>query len=637
MGAWVGHDGRRAWGSRAAHNSTTPARRWAYDLHPVFGVIHPLLLWGLAAVAVPIAIHLLLRQRPRPRPWAAMRWLQAAAQAATRRWKLTNWLLLLLRMLILALLALAVARPTLGLAGGGERLVLVLDRSASMGPGSDSPGPLAQAAATLGPRLGEWRSVTLVAVDGRGAELIADGNPATVRDALARLAAAPVPGGLDGALAIGSGSAALDAATSASDVLLVSDFQQDRGEALLAAFTGRCRRAGRWLAAPARANAYVTGPVPAMDLQAGTPGEATVPVAGSATGAALAVNDGPFLPAAAGISGGAVRVAVPPLAAGAHRLRLRLEDRSGPAYDDLLELPVAVRGPVAALAVRAQGDWLTAALAADAQAVSCTALEPARLAGTPLPEGGLVALRAPSPDSARLAAWVAGGGVLWTSYELLARDAALRPMLDTLELTGDAPGGAFATGDRAVDEVLGLAAAARVPAATLPVTATVLLRAGGSPIVVAIPTGRGWVVVELSRLSEDAAFQARGTVPAWVLRTTRQLTAAATAPRQLEAGTVASAALALTRAGREVTISDAAPILLEPGVWTSADGPVLVLPSRDEGRTDGAVPPGVASDVGQALPGRGGRELGWWLLLAALAVALIEGALAAWAGRAYGR
>ena len=67
----------------------------------MFAAIHPLLLWGTAAVMVPVLIHLLLRQRPRPRPWAAMRWLQAAMQRAQRRYKLTNLLLLLLRCLII--------------------------------------------------------------------------------------------------------------------------------------------------------------------------------------------------------------------------------------------------------------------------------------------------------------------------------------------------------------------------------------------------------------------------------------------------------------------------------------------------------------------------------------------------------
>jgi hypothetical protein len=260
----------------------------------VFSLLHPLLLWGLAAIAVPVLIHLLLRQRPKPRPWAAMRWLEAAAQAATRRWKLTNWLLLLLRMLILALLALAVARPSLGLSGGGERLVLVIDRSASMGAGADDAGPLARAVAALAPRLDAWRTVAVLAVDGRGAEPLAEGDPETVRLALAKLSAVPLPGGIDGALAVPGSSPVLDAVTAGSDVILVSDFQQDRGEALTTALTGRCRRVGRLLAGPARANAQVTGPLPAADLQAGQPGELTVAVNGQPAGAALAVDDGFF-------------------------------------------------------------------------------------------------------------------------------------------------------------------------------------------------------------------------------------------------------------------------------------------------------------------------------------------------------
>ena len=603
----------------------------------MFGVLHPLLLWGLAAVAVPVLIHLLLRQRPRPRPWAAMRWLQAAAQAATRRWKLTNWLLLLLRMLILALLALAVARPSLGLSGGGERLVLVMDRSASMGAGTTDIGPLAQAVAALAPRLAAWRSVVLIAVDGRGAEPIAEGDAETVRVALLKLTAVPLPGGIDSALAVPGASPVLDAVTAGADVILVSDFQQDRGEALATALTGRCRRVGRLLAGPARANAQITGPIPAVDLQAGLPGELTLPVTGQPAGAALAVDDGPFLPTAAGVSGGAVRVPVPPLSAGDHRLRLRIEDRSGPTWDDLVEVPATVRGPVAALAVRAQGDWLTAALAADSAAVVCQAIDPARFAGAALPTGGLLTIRAPVPDAARIAAWVADGGVLWAPYELLARDAGLRGLLGGLVLTGDAEGGPWRTGEQAVDEVLALAAASRVPSANLPAGSQVLLRAGESPAIVAVPAGRGVVVVELARLADDPAFQARGTMPGWVLRCVRRLAAGAGAARQIEAGTPAPAALELTRAGRTVTVAAGAPVLAEPGVWSTAAGAVVVLPSRDEGRTDAPAPRDISSDPAAALPGKGGRDLGMFLLLAALAVALGEGALAAWAGRTYGR
>src|SRR5688572_31930749 len=115
----------------------------------VFSALHPLLLWGVAAVSVPILIHLMLRQRPRPRPWAAMRWLAAALQVAQRKYRLTNLLLLLLRCLVVAFAALAVARPNLAGLGSGGRLVLVVDASASMGARGDDPGPLSAAKAAL--------------------------------------------------------------------------------------------------------------------------------------------------------------------------------------------------------------------------------------------------------------------------------------------------------------------------------------------------------------------------------------------------------------------------------------------------------------------------------------------------------
>ena len=66
---------------------------------------------GAAAVAVPVAIHLLTRWRRRPQPWAAMRFLLAAYERHKRRLRFEQWLLLLLRCLIVLLLGLALADP----------------------------------------------------------------------------------------------------------------------------------------------------------------------------------------------------------------------------------------------------------------------------------------------------------------------------------------------------------------------------------------------------------------------------------------------------------------------------------------------------------------------------------------------
>ncbi len=102
---------------------------------------HPWLLWGLGLVSVPIVIHLLNRRRFQVVRWAAMEFLLQANRKNRRRVRLEHLLILLLRCLAMALIALAVSRPVAtsgalaGLPGVGdpvERIVL-LDDSGSMG------------------------------------------------------------------------------------------------------------------------------------------------------------------------------------------------------------------------------------------------------------------------------------------------------------------------------------------------------------------------------------------------------------------------------------------------------------------------------------------------------------------------
>ena len=76
--------------------------------------INAIPLWaGLAAagVAVPILLHLLSRRRYRNVDWAAMSLLRQAMRKRSRKLKLENLLLMLLRCAALALLALAMSRP----------------------------------------------------------------------------------------------------------------------------------------------------------------------------------------------------------------------------------------------------------------------------------------------------------------------------------------------------------------------------------------------------------------------------------------------------------------------------------------------------------------------------------------------
>ena len=101
---------------------------------PVF--LNPLFLAAMAAVAVPIALHLLHRRNPKPIPFSTLRFLQAAVARTRRARRLTQILVLLLRVLIIAALAAAFAQPRIRagrwLPEGARTVVLVIDSSLSM-------------------------------------------------------------------------------------------------------------------------------------------------------------------------------------------------------------------------------------------------------------------------------------------------------------------------------------------------------------------------------------------------------------------------------------------------------------------------------------------------------------------------
>ncbi len=104
-----------------------------------FGFASPALLGWLALAAVPVLIHWLFRRRYREVTWAAMQFLHAAARKQSRRTRLEQLLLLAARVLILALIVFAFARPRWTDAGKLARAtpptlrVIVLDASLSLG------------------------------------------------------------------------------------------------------------------------------------------------------------------------------------------------------------------------------------------------------------------------------------------------------------------------------------------------------------------------------------------------------------------------------------------------------------------------------------------------------------------------
>ena len=100
--------------------------------------LNPFFLFGLLAAGIPLIIHLWNRRRVVTVDFSSLMFLMAAHRENARRFQLRQLLILLLRMAIVALIALALARPflTLGLPVASVRaktdIVIVLDNSYSM-------------------------------------------------------------------------------------------------------------------------------------------------------------------------------------------------------------------------------------------------------------------------------------------------------------------------------------------------------------------------------------------------------------------------------------------------------------------------------------------------------------------------
>ncbi len=104
------------------------------------GLLAPWFLAGLVALALPVWLHLLRRRHAPPRRFPSLMLFEPHRESSVRRRRLRYLLLLALRCLVLAALALAFARPwrnTAAAAPGADRLVVfALDDSFSMRHGN---------------------------------------------------------------------------------------------------------------------------------------------------------------------------------------------------------------------------------------------------------------------------------------------------------------------------------------------------------------------------------------------------------------------------------------------------------------------------------------------------------------------
>jgi hypothetical protein len=98
----------------------------------------PVLLWGALGAAAPILIHLMLRPRPRRQPFPAIRFVLQTHAAAEKTNRLKRLLLLVMRMAVIAWIAMLLAQPRVRAArwvpvgGGPISVAFCIDDSASM-------------------------------------------------------------------------------------------------------------------------------------------------------------------------------------------------------------------------------------------------------------------------------------------------------------------------------------------------------------------------------------------------------------------------------------------------------------------------------------------------------------------------
>mgnify|MGYP002629041395 FL=1 len=100
---------------------------------------NPGVLWGLVAIAIPVAIHLLLRRKPVVEHWGATRFLKKVIERKRAQLQVQSYFQLFVRMAILCLIILAAADPRIDSAGvptnstQNVHRLLIVDVSMSMG------------------------------------------------------------------------------------------------------------------------------------------------------------------------------------------------------------------------------------------------------------------------------------------------------------------------------------------------------------------------------------------------------------------------------------------------------------------------------------------------------------------------
>src|SRR5947209_18069055 len=151
----------------------------------------PFFLFGLAALAIPVLVHLIQRERKRVVEFPSLMFLRRIPYQSVRRRRIRHWFLLAMRAAALALLVAAFARPfvprgTLAAttAAGAREVVVLLDRSASMGWGDHWQRARAAARRTIDDLGGDDRATLVLFAAGAEERVRATTDRARIKAAI---------------------------------------------------------------------------------------------------------------------------------------------------------------------------------------------------------------------------------------------------------------------------------------------------------------------------------------------------------------------------------------------------------------------------------------------------------------------
>jgi hypothetical protein len=191
----------------------------------------PLFLLGLAALAIPVLVHLTQRERKSVIAFPSLMFLKKIPYESVQKRRIRDWLLLALRLAALALIVSAFARPFLrgssvaAAPGGAREIVVLLDRSYSMGYGDTWSRAQRLAAEAIGSATAADRVSLVLFAD--NAEVALRSTPDRSRAVAEINAASPGPGATKYGPALKlAGSALAESLLPRKEVIVVSDFQR---------------------------------------------------------------------------------------------------------------------------------------------------------------------------------------------------------------------------------------------------------------------------------------------------------------------------------------------------------------------------------------------------------------------------